>query len=290
MVVQAAGSGATSNGATSRGPVIARKVLALFVAPVVIAAGIILYLYPSQTAQLFAWPIAPTMTPIVMGAGYLAAAWFFFRLWRARTWAHVAAVLSGVFTFTVVMLASTLLHWDRFSHGKFTFWLWLVVYVLSPFAVAGVIWLHRHHREPQLDTVIVGPVARGWFTLLFAAMAIVALALVFWPSSMIGLWPWKLSPLTSRVMGGWIAILAVGGLQMCRSAQWLRWPVGLETGALWFSLIALALPGARGDFATQQGYVGFATVLAVLWLSFVGMWLYYQRMTTRKTELKTTRR
>ena len=305
MVVQAAGSGATSNGAkinmatsdvatgnrasgngaTSRRPVLARKVLALLVAPVVIAAGIILYLYPSQTAQLFAWPIAPTMTPIVMGAGYLAAAWFFFSLWRARAWAHVAAVLSGIFVFTVVMLVSTLLHWDRFSHGKFTFWLWLVVYVLSPFAVAGVIWLHRHHREPQLNSVIVNPIVRGWFTLLFAAMAIVALALVLWPSSIIGLWPWKLSPLTARVLGGWIAVLAVGGLQMCRSAQWLRWPVALETGALWFSLIALALPGARGDFASQQGFVGFATVLAVLWLSFVGMWIYYQR----KTALKITR-
>ena len=44
-----------------------------------------------------------------------------------------------------------------------------------------------------------------------------------------------------------------------------------------------ALPGARGDFASQQGFIGFATVLAVLRLNFVGMWIYYQRKTTQKT-------
>ena len=263
-------------------PVLARRILAVLVAPVVVAAGIILYLFPGRTAQLFAWPIAPTMTPIVMGAGYLAATWFFFRLWRASTWASVAAVLSGIFVFTVVMLASTMLHWDRFSHGKVTFWLWLVVYLLSPFAVAGVIFLHRRHRDPPEHSVIVSGASRALFTVIFAAMAMVALALISWPSLTINYWPWKLSPLTSCVLGGWIAVLAVGGLQMSRSAQWIRWPVALETGALWFTLIAIALPGARGDFTTQQGLTGFAVVLGLLWLSFTATWLRYRLKSSRR--------
>ena len=73
-------------------PVLARRLLAVSVAPVVIAAGIILYGFPGRTAELFAWPIAPRMTPIVMGAGYLAAAWFFFALYRSHDWAAVAPV------------------------------------------------------------------------------------------------------------------------------------------------------------------------------------------------------
>lgn len=257
-------------------PDLARRLLAIAVAPVVIAAGVILYGYPTRTAELFAWPISPTMTPLVMGAGYLAAAWFFFRLWLSRDWASVAPVLSGVLAFTSVMLAATLLHWSRFSHDKFTFWLWLVVYVISPPAVALVIALHRGHRDAPDTGPRVHPALRAAFGWVFAALLLLALAMVFAPASVIDAWPWRLTPLTSRVLGGWVAVLAIGGLQMCRSLAWRGWAVGLETGAIWFALIAAALPGARADFTSESGHAVFRGALLALLAAFMGVWGWHR--------------
>lgn len=259
-------------------PVLARRLLAVAVAPVVIAAGVILYGFPTRTAELFAWPITPPMTPIVMGAGYLAAAWFFFRLWRAPTWAQVAAVLSGVLAFTLVMLAATLIHWSRFSHDKFTFWLWLVVYLISPPAVALVIALHRHRRDPPDE----GPRLHRWwragYLLVFLMLLALAVPMVVVPQVIVDQWPWRVTPLTTRVLGGWIAVLAIGGWQMSRSLEWRRWQVGLETGVIWLALIAVALPGARADFTSEAGYRGFSgAVLGLLALFTVTWWAHRAR-------------
>ena len=53
--------------------------VAILVVPVLVLAFIILYLLPERTADYFAWTIKPTMTPMMMGAGYLAGAYFFVR-------------------------------------------------------------------------------------------------------------------------------------------------------------------------------------------------------------------
>lgn len=250
----------------------ARRWLAALVAPVVIAAGIILYGFPGRTAELFAWPIAPTMTPIVMGAGYLAATWYFYRLGRAQHWFTVSSVLGGVLAFTVAMLISTLLHWERFSHGKFTFWLWLVVYIVSPFAVATVLLMHRRHQDSPVQGPLINAGMRVVFALVFASLLVLCVLMLLAPAVVIGWWPWKLTPLTSRVIGGWIAVLGVGGLLMCRSLQWLHWRAGIETGAIWFALIALALPGAQADFLSPAKSNGFALVLGSLLLMFCLTW------------------
>lgn len=249
-----------------------RRWLAIFVAPVVIAAGIILYGFPTRTAELFAWPIAPTMTPIVMGAGYLSATWYFFRLGRAREWRTVSSVLGGVLVFTLVMLASTLLHWDRFSHGKFTFWLWVVVYLASPLSVATVIFTHRKSPKGEASGPLMEPALRAFFAVVFAALLFMAACMVFVPALSIPWWPWKLTPLTSRVIGGWLAVLGVGGMLMCRSARWPQWKVGIETGTIWFLLIALAMPGATSDFAGSSRMTGFALALGFLLLAFGLTW------------------
>jgi hypothetical protein len=253
-----------------------RRILALSIAPVVVAAGIILYGFPGETAERFAWPIAPAMTAIAMGAGYLAATWFFFRLARARTWESVAGVLGGILAFTLIMLGSTLLHWDRFSHGTFMFWLWLVVYLLSPPVIASVIYLHRHQRDAPASDVDVDGWVRLWYVLLYAALGICAVLLIFAPAAMAGYWPWKLTPLSSRVLGGWLAVLAVGGSLICRSPHWHAWPIALETGAIWFALMLAAAPAARSSFPMQDGFSGFMIVLGVLLASFSLTWWVYE--------------
>jgi hypothetical protein len=40
---------------------------------------------------------------------------------------------------------ATILHWDRFIHGNVAFWLWVALYVTTPFIVFGV--FVRNQRE-----------------------------------------------------------------------------------------------------------------------------------------------
>jgi hypothetical protein len=49
------------------------RVLSAAIAPFLLAAFVILYIFPGHTKQLFAWTITPTMTPMVLGSAYL---WF----------------------------------------------------------------------------------------------------------------------------------------------------------------------------------------------------------------------
>ena len=58
---------------------------AIVIIPVLVAAFVILYLFPSRTQDLWAWTVRPTMTPMLMGGGYLAGAWFFLRVARTRS-------------------------------------------------------------------------------------------------------------------------------------------------------------------------------------------------------------
>jgi energy-converting hydrogenase Eha subunit A len=55
------------------------RVLAAVVTAILVTAWIVLYLWPEQTDRRFAWTVEPTMTPMLMGAGYGSAALFWAR-------------------------------------------------------------------------------------------------------------------------------------------------------------------------------------------------------------------
>src|SRR4026209_293132 len=50
------------------------RVVAVIVTAILVTAWVVLFLWPEQTDRRFAWTVAPTMTPMLMGAGYGSAA------------------------------------------------------------------------------------------------------------------------------------------------------------------------------------------------------------------------
>ena len=62
------------------------RLTAALLVPILVTAAVILYLFPDDTERLFAWPIRPRATALVMGAGYLTGAYFFGRLALASLW------------------------------------------------------------------------------------------------------------------------------------------------------------------------------------------------------------
>jgi hypothetical protein len=244
-------------------PVLTRTICAVIVVILIVAFGI-LYLIPERTAQLFAWTINPPMTPMLMGAGYLAGAYLLLRTALGGRWRETRAVFAGITVFTWCMAVATFLHWDRFNHGHPSFILWLVLYVVSPLLIPFLWWRNRSQDpgttfpgEPKVSAGIrAGAMATALATLTMVGMVMVR------PDLAIQIWPWKLSPLTARVVAGWCG--ASGGilLMLGFDNRWLVWRQPMIGGMIWLVLIIVALGRSWADLEGSASKWVFAGVVA----------------------------
>ena len=194
------------------------RVVAVLVVPFLVLAFLILFFMPETSGTRFAWEIKPSMTAAFMGAGYLGGSWLFLNVIWGKRWHRVAPGFPAVTAFTVAMLLVTALHWERFDLSHRPFQIWLVLYVVTPFLVPFLWWRNRvtDPHTPEPDDVVVPPAARWGLGLLGALLLGFAVFAFVRPESMAALWPWQLSPLTARIMGGWFALLGVGGIVIAR--------------------------------------------------------------------------
>jgi hypothetical protein len=253
---------------------------ALIVFFILVPATAILWVAPDRTGDLWAWMIQPELTPIFLGSGYGAGAYFFWRTYRAERWHPSSPGVLGASVFAALMLIATGIHWDRFNDGDapalaaIAFYAWTIVYVISPFAVFALWWRNRatDPRTPSADDPRVPPVA------LLAARAFAASALatgvLFFavPAIAIDIWPWQLTPLTARVLASLTVQVGVGALVLARDPRWSAWRLIVHT---YFVAAALQLIGAIrafGDFDIGNpltwlylgGLLGTAGALALL--------------------------
>jgi hypothetical protein len=176
----------------------------------------ILYIVPGRTGDLFAWPIAPTMTAMLLASAYAGGVWFFVSVLRAREWHTVAEGFPPVVVFAGLLGGATFLHWDRFTHGHVAFWVWTALYVVAPFLVAWV-WLvnRRTAAPPAPDEPRLG----AWTRRVFAAGGVVSVSLgvvlVVVPGFVSFVWPWAITSLTGRVVGA-VLCLGVAGFGVLR--------------------------------------------------------------------------
>ena len=105
--------------------------LALFIIPFLVVAAVILWFLPDQTGRLFAWPIRPPMTAMLLGTAYAGGIYFFTRVAFARQWHRVKVGFLPVATFSSLLCVATVLHWDRFTHGHVSFWTWVLLYFVA---------------------------------------------------------------------------------------------------------------------------------------------------------------
>jgi hypothetical protein len=256
------------------------KSLSLFARMVLLGAGVLalvagpaLFFFPYDTERYFAWAISHPLTPIFMGASYAAGVGNLAAV-RANRWSLARVQVPAIIVFATAMLVATLLHIPLFNWSHPIAWAWLAVYIVSPVA-AVVVWLRGERgyvapsfsgrRLPRSFAAVIGivAVADGLLGgLLFVAPAFVA----SW-------WPWSLTPLTARVIGGWYLGAAALGWMLARQQT-------LDTA--WIGLLAnlviggMLLAGAARLWETFDGprimvwfyvlsYVGFVAYCAYSW-------------------------
>jgi hypothetical protein len=217
--------------------------VARVVAPFLAAAFLVLYGVPDRTTEFFAWTIRPEMTPVVMGAGYGAGVYFFYRVSTAERWHTVAPVFLGIAVFTWLMAAATVLHWENFNHGHHTFFLWVLLYAVTPLLVPAVWVRNRRTASDGVDAsaVRLPRAVRLFGGVLGTGLALGAVALFVEPGPMIDSWPWTVSPLTARVLAGWFALFGVVNAAVVLDPRWSGARVLVQSQVLGFALVLVGV-------------------------------------------------
>ena len=258
--------------------------LSLFIAPFLLVAFVLLYLFPGDTQRLFAWTIRPTMTPMMLGAAYLGGCYFFVRALFEKRWSTLKFGFLAVTAFATLLGIATVIHWDRFNHGHVAFWLWAFLYFTAPFLVAGA-WLHQPTsrvapepgRRPPRRRGAVGRRRRR------AARPEQGLVIFVAPARMIAVWPWALTPLTCRVVGA-IFCLGSAGLGVARDPRWVTARLMLKVEVLMIGLILVAAVRARirASPPTARSPGCSSGVLTLALIGSIGLW-YAHRIGPRRS-------
>ena len=182
----------------------------------VFTIGIPLLLFPEQTDRYFAWAIRSPLTAVFLGGCYWASCVRELMDARERTWASARVALPGIGVFSTLMLVTTLLHLDRFHFNSPHFiaqanaWTWLIVYALVPVAVV-VVYVRQQRREgvepPRTHPLPLWAVV-ALFT-LSAGLIALGTGLFVAPEAVAQIWPWALTPLTTRATASWLVGIGV---------------------------------------------------------------------------------
>lgn len=240
----------------------------------VTSVGVFTFLLSESTERLFAWPINPPLTAAFLGANYWAAAFLAFLSAREPIWARARITYAVSLVFTSLTLLATLLHLDKFQFDNVNGWLWLIVYVAVPPLL--VVLLPLQLRHPGREPPRTAPMER-WLLPIMSLQALVVLvigtALLVAPSRADSLWPWQLTPLTSRTVGAWLLALATGLLVTVWERDWARIRVATVTYTamplLQFVALARFSDTVNWDGAGISLYLAF--LVSILLLGVFGL-------------------
>jgi hypothetical protein len=252
------------------------RVLAVVIVPFLLVAFGILFLRTSETGSLFAWEIAAPMSAMMLGTAYLGGAWFFARTAIAKRWHHVTVGFLPVASFATFMLVATLLHWDRFNQGHVSFLTWVALYVTTP-ALVLLAWLRNRRTDPGTLEARDLRFPRGVRTAVAAGGAfyvVVALVLLVVPDPMTGVWPWPLTPLTARVIGGMLMLLGTFGLTIAADGRWsaARIPLQSLVVALAAGLVGVIRAWGTFDLGRPFTWIYLVTLVGLLVVVPLGYW------------------
>ena len=238
--------------------------LAVLIIPFLVAASILLFIWPNDTDKLFAWTIKPSITPMMLAAAYLGGIYFFTRAALAKRWHLVKLGFLPVTAFASLLGIATILHWDRFNHSHISFYTWSTLYFTTPFLVLAV-WLRNRRTDRgtvEPGELIIPPAIRLFIGIIGVITLAVSLLLFLQPDLMIRQWPWMLTPLTARVVGAMFALPGVVGLGIALEQRWSAARIILEAQAFSIVMILIATARAWGDFEQSN---------AITWLFVRGL-------------------
>lgn len=253
------------------------RVLAGIVVPVLFVAFVMLYLFPDNSGQLFAWPIKPRMSAMMLGATYLGGAYFFSRVIFARHWYTVKLGFLPVSTFAGILGITTLLHWDKFTPGHISFILWAILYFTLPLIIPVVWYINRRVNldSPRPEESPFSRLLSLTIGGLGLVLSAVSLMMLLFPGLMAPTWTWTLSPLTTRVLSAMFALSGFVGLGVAVERRWSSARVIFQAQVISIVLILLAMFLNRGEILWSYWTSWFFVSGLLFEMAVIG-WAYYE--------------
>ena len=237
-------------------------------------------LFPEDTATKFAWEIRSLVMAGVLGGLYLAFAPTLVLQFLARRWEMIRVIIVPAIAFTTAELIATVLHWDLFFVGTLRFNIWLASYVLPPPLLLAM-YLYQQRRSGRQP--VSAPLPRAMkrlFLVLGGLLALDALVVLVSPAWLSDSFPWTLTPLTARVLAGWVLVLGTLLVSIAREDD--RDRVRIASPVLILLLPALGVQVLRFRDQVDTGHPRLWVNL-VIFLVLFGSGLYLARGSWRET-------
>ena len=263
-------------------PLVPGMRILLFTASVlVLLAGLQLFVFTGRTGTFFAWTIANPLAAAFLGGSYWAAVAIEALAGRQRLWANARIAVPAVFVFTVLTLATTLMHLGQFHLGarfaagtQIVTVAWIAIYILVPLLLLIVVVVQA--RTPGSDPPRTASLP-AWIYAVLAAQAIALLgfgiALFAAPQQAAPLWPWTLTPLVAQATAAWLISLGVAAAHALfeRDARRLRPAAAGYLLLAGLQAIALARYPHRFDWHSASGIAYLIFLATVLLTGAVGL-------------------
>src|SRR5580700_5676149 len=140
--------------------------------------------------------------------------------------------------------------------------------ITTPFIVFLVFLANRKHDAPATAADLLLSIGVSRIIAVVGGLSLL-------PNQAVAIWPWTLTPLTSRVLGA-IFCLGIAGLGALFDRRWSSARVLLQVAALMLALIVVAGARATGEFDPANAMTwlissGSVAVLAVMVVLYVRM-------------------
>jgi hypothetical protein len=235
------------------------------------------YFIPGHVDEALPW-LVPPLHARFLGAMYLSGATFMVGCLLARQWAEVQVVLPMIAIWTGTLLIVSLFHLGEFNPAVPPTYVWFAAYLIYPLIAIWLAWRHRGAAPPEASRARVPDVAQIYLLVQGMATTLLALALLFAPSLMTLVWPWKITPLLAQLYSAPFLSYGLGSLLLAGRQTWLEVRIALTAtwvfaaGVLAASLIHHALFSVMNLF-TWLWFAGFTFVTLALAVLGALAWL-----------------
>lgn len=223
---------------------------------------------------------------MMLGSAYAGGIYYFTGVILTRQWHRIKVGFIPVTIFASILNVTTILHWDKFNHGTLPFFAWVSLYFTTPFIIFGL-WLSNRRQDtnqPDTGEAIIPPIIRFIIGAIGVTTLAIAIFLFLNPSLMIQLWPWTLTPLTSRVMAAMFSLPGMVGLGMAMDSRWSSAQVILQSQGFSIFLILVAVLRDQSAFNWSTPGIWLFTIgLAGMLAGIVAFYGYFARLQKRQT-------
>ena len=190
---------------------------------IAVAALFVAYLglvTPAKMDRSFTWAVLPPLHAGFVGMLYLFGGVFMVGCALARRRSQVSGALLAIALFTSLLLLATALNSEAFDFDLSPVWVWTLSYTVYPAIALALLVRSRGTAAPAAAAPTLPSWARTFLRAQAGAFALVGVALLIVPATVVDAWPWPISAGLAQFYGGPFLAYAACSWHYAGKAAW----------------------------------------------------------------------